>query len=346
MGLTNAPAIFQRAMHTALGSPCDASGCCVVYLDDIIIHSRNLAEHAQHLRLVLAALHKEGYSCTLKKCSFGLSSVPYLGHIVSEQGLSPDPAKIDIISTWPVPKNVSEVRAFVGIVQYCRRFIPNLSRTLVPLTALTLKNAPFCWTPECTQAFDTLKQLVVRAPTLAMPDPNKPFQLYSDASLLGTGGILMQDGRVVAYGGRKFSAVQQRWTTTEQELYALVSNFETWRCYLEGRTDTELFTDHQPLIWLCSQPNLSRKQTRWMLYLQRFQFQLKYIPGKVNPADGLSRAPHLQSPDQTHDFTFASYDAVISFIANVVSDRRQTRASSRMPDIPLPNNRSLPPGTP
>ena len=156
----------------------------------------------------------------------------------------------------------------------------------------------------------------------------------------------MQDGRVVAYGGRKFSAVQQRWTTTEQELYALVSNFETWRCYLEGRTDTELFTDHQPLVWLCSQPNLSRKQTRWMLYLQRFQFQLKYIPGKVNPADGLSRAPHLQSPDQTHDFTFASYDAVISFIANVVSNKRQTRASSRMPDIPLPNNCSLPPPPP
>ena len=346
MGLTNAPAIFQRAMHKALGSLCGNQGCSVVYLDDIIIHSRNLAEHATHLRLVLAALHKEGYSCTLKKCSFGLSSVPYLGHIVSADGLSPDPAKIDIISAWPTPTNVSDVRAFVGIVQYCRRFIPNLSRTLVPLTALTLKNAPFNWTPECAHAFDTLKQLIIRAPTLAMPDPNKPFQLYSDASLLGTGGILMQDNRVVAYGGRKFSAVQQRWTTTEQELYALVSNFETWRCYLEGRTDTELFTDHQPLVWLCSQPNLSRKQTRWMLYLQRFQFQLKYIPGKVNPADGLSRAPHLRIPDPNHDFTFESYDAVVSYISNVIADKRQTRASSRKHDIPLPQNRKLPPPPP
>jgi hypothetical protein len=112
-----------------------------------------------------------------------------------------------------------------------------------------------------------------------MPDPSKPYQMYSDASVEGTGGILMQDGKIIAYTGRKFTATQRNWTTTEQELYALVSNFEQWRCYLEG-AKTELFTDHHPLVWICTQPQLTRKQTRWVIYLQRFDFDLKYVPGK------------------------------------------------------------------
>ena len=330
LGLVNAPAIFQRAMHAALGPLCGPGGCCVVYLDDIIIFSKTLEEHQRHLDSVLAALDVHHYSCSPKKCTFGLSSVPYLGHIVSADGLSPDPAKISIISEWPAPTNLTELRSFIGLIQYCRRFIPNLSKILVPLTKLTSKDVPFVWSTDCQSAFAQLKVLISTAPTLAMPDPNLPFQVYSDASIDGTGGILMQNGRVVAYTGHKFSDVERRWTTTDQELYALVSNFDTWRCYLEGRTDTELFTDHQPLVWLCSQPNLSRKQTRWVLFLQRFQFTLKYVPGKVNPADPLSRAPHLKLPPPFHDTSFETYDPIISnVVAATAPVPRVTRAAAK-----------------
>jgi transposase InsO family protein len=299
-----------------------------VYLDDIIIHSRNLAEHAEHLEQVLQALRDHGYCCTLKKCCFGLSSVPYLGHVISGEGLAVDPAKTRLISEWPVPSNINEVRTFVGMVQYCKRFLPNLARLLTPITALTAKDRPFVWTPECQTAFTTIKHLLVTAPVLAMPDPSKPFQLYSDASVDGTGGILMQDGRVIAYTGRKFTDTQRNWTTTEQELYALVSNFETWRCYLEGAT-TELFTDHHPLIWICTQPALTRKQTRWVLFLQRFRFELKHIPGKVNPADPVSRAPHLRL-FPVGDTSFENYDAIVAHIRLCTMQTAPGRRSARI----------------
>ena len=227
MGLVNAPAIFQRAMHEALGPLCGFGGCCVVYLDDIIIFSKSMEEHQRHLDQVLGALAIHHYSCSPKKCTFGLTSVPYLGHIVSAEGLSPDPAKISIISEWPQPSNLSELRSFIGLIQYCRRFIPNSSKILVPLTKLTAKETPFIWSTQCQVAFERLKHLLSSAPTLAMPDSALPFQVYSDASIDGTGGILMQKGRVVAYSGHKFSDTERRWTTTDQELYALVSNFDT-----------------------------------------------------------------------------------------------------------------------
>ena len=150
-----------------------------------------MEEHLLHLDLVMAALSKHHYTCSPKKCAFGLSSVPYLGHIVSDTGLSPDPAKIKIIEDWPVPTNLSQLRSFIGIVQYCRRFVPNIARLVSPLTVLTQKDKPFIWSPECQTAFVQLKKLVVSAPTLAMPNLNLPFQVYSDASLEDTGGVLM-----------------------------------------------------------------------------------------------------------------------------------------------------------
>ena len=331
MGLTNAPAIFQRAMNNALGNLCGPGGCCVVYLDDIIIHSATMEEHAIHLRAVLQALSKHGYSCALKKCHFGLASVPYLGHVVSGEGLAIDPAKLEMISKWPVPKDVGEVRVLVGMVQYCKRFIPGLARLLSPITALTTKDAPFVWSPECQAAYERVKELLMSAPVLAMPDPKLPYQMYSDASVEGTGGILMQNGRVIAYTGKKFNPTQRNWTTTEQELYALVSNFEQWRCYLEG-AETELFTDHHPLVWICTQPQLSRKQTRWVLYLQRFNFTLKHVPGVVNPADPLSRAPHLRL-FPCGDDTFERYDAMVSHISictlQTAVGRRSARVASK-----------------
>ena len=173
-----------------------------------------------------------------------------------------------------------------------------------------------------------------------MPDPSIPYQMYSDASVEGTGGILMQNGRVIAYTGRKFNKTQRNWTTTEQELFALVSNFEQWRCYLEG-AHTELYTDHHPLVWICTQPNLSRKQTRWVLFLQRFHFTLKHVPGAANPADPLSRAPHLRL-FPCGDDTFERYDAVVAHIRVCALQTAPGHRSARIANSKVGGNMALP----
>ena len=312
MGLANAPAIFQRAMNQALGKYTGLKGFVRVYMDDIIIFSRNMDEHAGHVEAVLAALEAEGYCCRPDKCVFGADSVPYLGHVVSADGLSVDPLKVGLVRDWPAPTDVNQVRSFVGLVQYFRRFIKDLATHLGPLTNLTKKDVPFAWDAACQSAFDHVKAALVSAPVLAMPDVCKAFQMYTDASVFGCGGILMQDGRVVAYCGKKFTSTQHNWTTTEQELYALVYSLETWRCYLEGAA-VELYTDHQPLIWLATQPQLSRKQTRWVIFLQRFDVTLKYVPGEVNPADPVSRAPHLAEAVTATDL-LEQYDDICAFM--------------------------------
>ena len=312
MGLANAPAIFQRAMNDIVGKIPGSAKFVRVYMDDIIIHSRNMEEHVEHLRSVLEALKRNGYCCRADKCIFGAPSVPYLGHVVSGDGLAVDPAKVALVKDWPAPTDVNQIRSFVGLVQYFRRFIKDLATHLAPMTALTKKDVPFLWSDACQAAFNHVKEALICAPVLAMPDVNKAFQVYTDASIHGCGGILMQEGQVVAYCGKKFTKTQTAWTTTEQELYALVYALETWRCYLEG-PPVELFTDHQPLIWLATQPHLSRKQTRWVIFLQRFDVVYKYVPGKVNPADPVSRAPHLTEAITPTD-TLEEYDSIMAFM--------------------------------
>lgn len=291
MGLANAPAMFQKAMNDMLRP--FMNKFVTVYMDDIIIYSKNMEEHADHLKQVLEVMSKYGYKARKDKCCFGVDSVPFLGHVVSGKGLSVDPTKVDLVEAWPPPVDVGQVRSFVGLVQYFKRFIKDLSTILVPLTHLTKNNTPFVWSPDCQAAFDEVKSLLSTAPVLAMPDPSKRYTVYTDASIYGCGGVLMQEGRPVAYCGKKFDQTMTNWTTTEQELFGLVHALETWRCYLEG-VQFDLYTDHQPLVWLRTQPNLTRKQSRWLLYIQRFDMELKYIPGPKNPADALSRAPHLK----------------------------------------------------
>ena len=308
MGLANAPAMFQKAMNDMLRP--FMNKFVTVYMDDIIIYSRNMEEHASHLQQVLTVMSKYGYKARKDKCCFGVSSVPFLGHVVSGKGLSVDPTKVDLVQAWPPPVDVGQVRSFVGLVQYFKRFIKDLSTILVPLTHLTKNNTPFNWSQDCQTAFDEVKSLLSTAPVLAMPDPTKRYTVYTDASIYGCGGVLMQEGRPVAYCGKKFDQTMTNWTTTEQELFGLVHALETWRCYLEG-VQFDLFTDHQPLVWLRTQPNLSRKQSRWLLYIQRFDMELKYIPGPKNPADALSRAPHL-SGERTPSAAEVQFDSVMA----------------------------------
>ena len=292
-GLTNAPATFQKTMQAVLADFI-GEGWLLVYLDDVLIASSNPAEHMVHLRRVMERLRELGLRAKLKKCSFNKPDVAYLGHIVGRSGVACDPSKVKAIQDWPVPTNVKDLQGFLGTCNWVRKYIPMLSAVAAPLTALTSKEVaqtyPWrAWRAPELHAFNQLKAALSQAPVLALPDFEKPFEVRTDASLYGTGGVLMQDGRVIAYTSKKFSPAERNYTTTEQELLGLVRAMQEWRCYLEGVPRVLLITDHHPLVYLQTQPNLSRRVVRWVEFLQRFNFEIKYEPGKTNIADPLSR---------------------------------------------------------
>ena len=218
-----------------------------------------------------------------------------MGHIISEEGIRVDPNKVAAVQKWPVPQGVAQLRSFLGLANYFRKFIKGYSSIVAPLTSLTGSKVPWEWNTVHQSAFEEVKTALVNAPVLALPDPSKPYTIISDASLHGTGGILMQEGRVIAYISHKFDAAQRNYITTDQECLGVIHALQEWRCYVEG-TDVTLITDHQPLTHLQKQAAkgpLSRRQARWMEILSRFHFKFQYRKGSENAADPLSRVPHL-----------------------------------------------------
>jgi transposase InsO family protein len=292
-GLANAPAIFQNAMNSILAKHI-AKGFCLVYLDDILIFSSCEKEHSKHVDLILTCLDEAQLFCQPAKCKWAQTSLKYLGHIITCDGIKVDPAKVAVVQDWPAPVDKGQLRAFLGLTNYFRKFIPHYATTSSSLTHLT-RDVPFNWTQRCAEAFAALKACLLNAPTLAIPNEALVFQVYTDASITGVGGVLIQEGKPVAYCGRKLIPAEVNYSTTEQELLAIVYATQQWRHYLEGPT-WELHTDHQPLVWIKTQPHLSRRQTRWLEWLSRFHIEYHYIPGKLNVlADALSRATHLRT---------------------------------------------------
>ncbi|KAJ9525376.1 hypothetical protein QJQ45_003220 [Haematococcus lacustris] len=291
-GLTNAPATFQRVMNEAFAEV--INDCALVYLDDILVMSENTEQHLVHLRRVFDLLRKNKFYAKLSKCEFMKRTLMFLGHIISAQGISVDPCKVTAISNWPVPTSLKTLQSFLGAANYVHKFVHNFSTIAAPLTNLTgPKKDSFpwkAWPPAELDAFNALKQAISNVPMLKLPDHSKPFQVHCDASLEGIGAVLMQDGYPLAYYSRKLIPAEVNYTTGEQELLALVSACQQWRCYLEGVPFT-LYTDHRPLISLPTQNILSRRQTRWMEFLARFSYAIEYLPGISNPADPLSRIP-------------------------------------------------------
>ncbi|KAJ9504784.1 hypothetical protein QJQ45_007336 [Haematococcus lacustris] len=289
-GLTNAPATFQRVMNDAFAPV--LGKCALVYLDDILVMSRSLPEHLQHLRLVFDLLRKNKLYAKMSKCEFMQLTLRFLGHVISAGAIFVDPDKVRAIVDWPVPSSLTQLQSFLGAANFVRKFVHNFSAISAPLTDLCGKlSATFpwhSWPDHERHAFYELKAAVANVPMLRLPDHTQPFQVYCDASLQGVGAVLMQDGYPLAYLSKKLSSAEVNYTTGEQEMLALVTACKEWRCYLEGVPFT-LFTDHKPLISLPTQKNLSRRQARWMELLSRFDFKLEYIPGPVNPADPLSR---------------------------------------------------------
>ena len=285
-GLTNAPSTFMRLMNQILKPLLGKS--VAVYFDDILIYSSTLEDHLVHIGEVLEILQANKLYLNLKKCKFMSSELLFLGFIVGEQGIKVDDRKVHAIKNWSIPKTVSELRSFHGLATFYRQFIQNFSHIAAPLTDC-LKKGKFHWGVEQQQSFDLLKDKLSSAPVLALPNFDKTFEVDTDASKMGIGAVLMQEGRPLAYFSEKLSPARQNWTTYEQELYAVVRAFKHWTHYLM-HSDFILHSDHQPLKWLNSQKKLESMHARWAVFLQQFRYSFSYKPGVQNKAaDALSR---------------------------------------------------------
>ncbi|CAM8901825.1 unnamed protein product [Rhodiola kirilowii] len=286
-GLTNAPAAFMELMHRVLKPFLD--DFVIVFIDDILIYSKSREQHEQHLRMVLQTLREHKLYAKMEKCDFWTSEIKFLGHVISKEGISVDPAKVEAILNWKTPKTVFEIRSFLGLAGYYRRFIENFARLANPLTRLTRKGVKFEWDEVCEKAFEELKIKLTTAPVLIIPSSEEKYIVYCDASLNGLGCVLMQQGRVVAYGSRQLKPHELNYPTHDLELAAIVFALKIWRCYLYG-VEFEVYSDHKSLKYLFTQKDLNLRQRRWMEYLEDYQFSLHYHPGKANVvADALSR---------------------------------------------------------
>ncbi|KAL0549335.1 hypothetical protein IC582_013816 [Cucumis melo] len=218
-----------------------------------------------------------------------LNKVSFLGHVVSKAGVSVDPAKIQAVTGWTRPSTVSEVRSFLGLAGYYRRFVENFSRIATPLNQLTRKGAPFVWSKACEDSFQNLKQKLVTAPVLTVPDGSGSFVIYSDASKKGLGCVLMQQGKVAAYASRQLKSHEQNYPTRDLELAAVVFALKIWRHYLYGEK-IQIFTDHTSLKYFFTQKELNMRQRRWLELVKDYDCEILYHPGKANVvADALSR---------------------------------------------------------
>lgn len=300
-GLINAPATFQHLMNTLFDRNM-YQDFLEIFIDDLCVHAATWDGFLSSLDRVLGVLSKSGLKLAPEKCVFGFESVSYLGHIVSSKGTSPDPSKVEAALKLLPPRTVTEVRAFIGLVGYYRRFIPSFSLISRPLNQLTQQDTPFVWTPDRQAAFETLKAKLVSAPVLARPDPNRPFILDTDYQKEAIAAVLSQvgtDGKEhpIAYASKGLNRTEQRWPTYEGEMWAIVWGIDKFRQYLDNGHEFLLRTDHKPLLSLQTVKNPSRKVASWLTKLQGFRFKVEYREGKAHSnADGLSRARSLNIP--------------------------------------------------
>src|ERR1700686_4656636 len=301
-GLTNAPATFMNLMQSVFSKYLDEF--VIIFLDDILVYSKSFDEHLKHLECVLQTLRQHKLYAKSSKCEFSKNELSFLGHVINSDGIKMEPSKVDAVSKWPQPKNVHDIRSFLGLAGYYRRFVKDFSKIASPLTELLHKSKKFQWTDEQEQAFQTLKVAVSSAPVLIVPDPKLAYTVLTDASGYAIGAALCQDHgnglQPCAFLSRKMNDHERNYAVHEQELLAIVHALREWRHYLLGNRFV-VITEHTTLQYLATQDKLSARQTRWSKFLQQFDFEIKYSPGKENDvADGLSRRPdHLSSMNES-----------------------------------------------
>ncbi|KAA0054814.1 reverse transcriptase [Cucumis melo var. makuwa] len=278
-GLTNAPAVFMDLMNRIFHRYLDQF--VIVFIDDILVYSVDRESHEEHLRIVLQTLREKQLYAKFSKCEFWLEQVVFLGRVVSAKGVSVDPQKVEAIVNWERPISATKVRSFLGLAGYYRRFIEDFSRLALSLTALTRKNVKFEWSDKCEQSFQELKKRLVTALILALPVTGKDYVIYCDASMLGLGCVLMQDGNVIAYASRQLKEHECNYPTHDLELAAVVLALKIWRHYLFGEK-CHIFTDHESLKYIFDQKELNLRQRRWLELIKDYNCTIEYHPGKAN----------------------------------------------------------------
>ena len=293
-GLTNTPAVFQHFVNTIFADMLDV--CIVVYLNDILIYSRDEISHKQHVQEVLRHLCQHSLYAKLEKCEFHPDSVEYLGYRLSPDGLTMAPEKVQTICDWPEPHKVKDIQSFLGFANFYHRFIFNYSDIVVPLTRLTRKGAPWNFSEECCRSFNALKHTFTTALVLMHFIPDVPITVETNASDYAVAGILsitLNDGQIhpVTFYSRTLTAPELNYNTHDKELLAILEAFHIWRHYLEGSaTPVDVVTDHKNLEYFSTSKVLTQCQARWSEFLSQFNMVIRFWPGKLGAKpDALTR---------------------------------------------------------
>jgi len=286
-GLTGAPGSFQGAMNDTLAPY--LRKFVLVFFDDILIYSTSWQEHLLHIRQVFELLVKDQWKIKLSKCTFGTQEIKYLGHVISDQGVSTDPDKVAVVANWPTHANVRELRVFLGLAGYYRKFVKHFGIIYKPLTDLLKKHSVFVWTAVHQDSFAALKHALCTAPVLALPVFSRPFSLETDASGLGVGAVLMQEGHPLAFISKALGPKSQGLSTYEKEYLAILMAIQQWRSYIQ-HSEFIIYTDQKSLTQLTEQRLHTHWQQKVFSKLLGLQYRVVYKKGSDNRvADALSR---------------------------------------------------------
>ena len=291
-GMKNSPATFQRLTNQVIAG----LDHCVVYIDDILVFSDTWSDHIQHLRLLFDRLHKANLVINLAKSEFAKAKVTYLGHIVGQGQVLPREAKVEAILSFPIPQTKKELLRFLGMAGFYRKFVPNFSTVVSPLTNLLKGKVKYIWSDECQNAFVKLKSIMANEPVLAAPNFSKPFKVAIDASDVGVGAVLLQDDddgieKPVSYFSKKLNKYQKKYSTIEKEALSMILALQQFEVYLtNSKGEIILYTDHNPLVFLDRFKTKNSRIFRWSLLIQPYALKIVHVSGKNNViADALSR---------------------------------------------------------
>ena len=338
-GLCNAPATFQDIMDRVFNNlVCE--GWLIIYIDDMLIFFNNIKEHRIQMCWVLQWLQEHNLYLKPEKCKFEVPEVKFLGAIICAGEIAMDPIKLKAIKDWPAPWTVKQVQMFLGFGNFYRWFIWNYSTIVKPLMTLIKKETPFKWNNDCETAFQGLKQQFTEEPVLHIPNPHEPFQLKCDASGVTTGAVLCQKEKdnlwhPCAYLSKSFTATERNYQIYKQELLSIIRAFKAWWHFLQGSPHpVKILMDHKNHTYFKMSQNLNRWQARWHLFIQHFNFILKYHPGKtLIQANALSRKPDHDGGEEDNKEVTLLKDEV--FVWSINLELKEQICDTKAQDLQL-----------